>query len=341
MTVKQDINGLIAARIADAWPGTALVGDPVPLTGGFWASMYRLRLSGQPPEIPSEVVFRIAPDAAMGAKECAVQGAVSELGFITPRVRVQDGGDQVLGGTWSVMDFAQGVPPLGNLSGLGALRVAPKLFVALPKQLAASMAALHALDPKSVTVAIDAAAPEVAWTVDELLGRFEARAEALGRDDLVRVVSTLRQHRPARSQEVVCHGDLHPFNLLVDATGAVTVVDWTASILAAPAFDVAYTSMLLANPPLDASGPIGAMVGYAGRRLAKRFVRAYRRASPHHDLTNIEWYCALHGARMLLEVASMTAEDSERAAQHPFNALAPASTAAIFAMTGLTVQSLR
>ena len=134
---------------------------------------------------------------------------------------------------------------------------------------------------------------------------------------------------------MICHGDLHPFNLLVQDNGTVTVIDWTAAVLAEPAFDVAFTSMLLANPPLDASGAIGAIVGFAGRRLANRFIGAYREAAPHHNLANIDWYRALHGTRMLLEVASLQARNADGAAHHPFTALAPAAIAAIAAATGV------
>src|SRR6266849_8514104 len=105
MTVKADILMEIRSRIAEAWPGTTLVEEPTPLTGGFWASMYRLRLEGQPQAVPLDVVYRIAPDAAMGAKELAVQQTVADQGFSTPQIWLTGSADDI-GGTWSVMDFA-------------------------------------------------------------------------------------------------------------------------------------------------------------------------------------------------------------------------------------------
>ena len=164
MINNSDISALIASRIAEAWPGTTLTDDPAPLAGGFWASMYRLRLSGQPHDVPSEVVFRIAPDAAMGAKELAVQQTVADLGFATPHVRLARTADNEIGGSWSVMDFAAGTPPLGNLNGLAALRRAPGLFAHLPVQLATAMAALHALDPEPVSKPLK-------WNPEDI-GRF-------------------------------------------------------------------------------------------------------------------------------------------------------------------------
>ena len=337
MTVKTDIPASIASRIAGAWPGTTLAAAPTPLTGGFWASMHRLRLDGQPDGVPSEVVFRIAPDGNMGAKELAVQRTVAEMGFATPRVRLAGPVDDELGGSWSVMDFAAGVPPLGDLNGIAALRRAPALFNRLPVQLAIAMADIHALDPELTSTAVEETAPAVVWRVDRLLEEYEAGAEVLGRSDLVAAVRLLAQRRPPEGTTVICHGDLHPFNLLVDDAGDVTVIDWTAAIRAEPAYDVAYTSMLLANPPLDAPGPLGAVINWVGGRLARRFVNRYRALAPGHDLGALDWYRALNGTRMLLEVASLEAKHGPGVGGHPYGALIPAATKALTAVTGATI----
>jgi aminoglycoside phosphotransferase (APT) family kinase protein len=337
VTIESNISTLISTRIADAWPGTTLVTEPIPLTGGFWASMYRLRLEGQPGVVPGEVVFRIAPDAAMGAKELAVQQCVAELGFPTPRVRLTRPVDEELGGAWSVMDFAPGTPPLGDLDGIAALRRAPALFARLPGQLAAPMAALHALDPEPIGAAVEAAAPTVAWRVEQLLEHFESAAAVLDRPDLAAAVGALADCRSPEVVTVICHGDLHPFNLLVDADGDVTVVDWTAAIRAEPAYDVAFTSMLLANPPLHAPGPLGAVIRWVGARLARRFVARYQTIAPHVDLGALDWYRALHGTRILIEAAMLDARDEPGAGSHPFGALIPAATSALNAVTRVPI----
>lgn len=336
MTNKSDIPGLIGSRIAAAWPGTTLASEPSPLAGGFWASMYRLHLAGQPQGVPAEVVFRIAPDATMGAKELAVQQTVADLGFATPHVRLSRPADEDLGGSWSVMDFAEGTPPLGNLDGLAALRRAPGLFAHLPVQLAAAMAGIHLLDPEPVSAAVDAAAPTVAWRVEDLFEHFEAAAEVLGRADLAAAVRALARQRPSEGATVICHGDLHPFNLLVADGGHVTVVDWTGAIRAEPVYDVAFTAMLLANPPLDAPGPLGAVIHWVGGRLARRFVARYRTLAPDHDLGALDWYRALHGARMLIEAASIEARNGSDAG-HPFGVLIPVASSALNTLTGVPI----
>jgi aminoglycoside phosphotransferase (APT) family kinase protein len=330
---------VIGLRIALAWPGASLVGEPTPLTGGFWAAMYRLRLEGQPRAVPSDLVFRMAPDTAMGAKEVAVQQSVAELGFPTPSVRLSGRADDDLAGTWSVMDFAAGTPPLGDLNGLNALRRAPRLLTRIPSDLATAMAGLHGLDPDPVSSAVEAAAPGVAWRVGELFEQFETGAEALGRRDLVCAVRALADRQPVAGTTVICHGDLHPFNLLVDERGPVTVIDWTAAIRAAPAYDLAFTALLLANPPLDAPRPLNTVIRSVGARMARAFIARYRALCPHSDLGTLDWYRALHGARILIDAASQEACHGPGVGRHPFASLVPAATAAVNAATGSPIIS--
>jgi aminoglycoside phosphotransferase (APT) family kinase protein len=326
--------GTIEKALHRYWPGTTLAGEPDPLAGGFWAAMYRLELRGQPADVPARVVLRVAPDSAMGAKEVAVQQAVGDQGYSTPRVRLAPRDDRGLGGTWSITDFAPGKPPLEGLDGAAALRRVPSLLVAMPDQLARVMAELHALDPDPATRAVRTTAPSVSWTVDDLLPDFERGALTLSRRDLVDAVRILADRRPTEGDTVVCHGDLHPFNLLVEPTARVTVIDWTGALRAEPAFDVAFTALLLGNPPLEATGLLRRVVEPVGSAIARRFQARYRRANPAARLDDLEWYRALHGVRILIEDASLSARHGEGAGGHPFRSLAPAATSAVNAATG-------
>jgi aminoglycoside phosphotransferase (APT) family kinase protein len=336
VTLNTGILVRLEHHLAEAWPGTTLDADPIPLAGGFWAAMYRVHLRGQPSGVPDEVVVRIAPHDEMGAKELAVQRTVADQGFATPPIRLAGGLDTALGGTWSVMDFAPGTSPIGDLDGLGALRRAPALWRRLPCLLAEAMASLHALDPEPASQAVAAAAPTVAWGVDDLLEHFAAAAEVLGHRDLQRAVAALGDRRPPEGRSVICHGDLHPFNVLVD-DGQTTVIDWTAAVRAEPAYDVAFTSLLLANPPMSAPRPLDAVIGLVGRRLARRFTCDYRRLAPTNDLSPVTWYQALHGTRLLLDSVS----HQPAAAGHPFAALADAAASAVEAATGVRVTAAR
>ncbi len=91
--------------------------------------------------------------------------------------------------------------------------------------------------------------------------------------------------------------------------------------------------MLLANPPLDASGPLRAVIRGVGARLARRFVAHYRAIAPHRDLRALDWYSALHGVRILIEAASLEGRHGPGAGRHPFEALVPAAESAVRAVT--------
>jgi hypothetical protein len=176
----------------------------------------------------------------------------------------------------------------------------------------------------------------VAWGVGDLLEHFAAAAKVLERNDLQCAIAQLAARRPPEGPTVVCHGDLHPFNLLVDGD-RTTVIDWTAAVRAEPAYDVAFTSLLLANPPLPAPRPLDAVIARVGRVLARRFTNDYLHLAPTPDLSPIGWYQGLHGTRLLLDAASNRPTD----AGHPFSALADAAAAALEAATSVHVSSGR
>src|SRR5437667_58412 len=77
-----------------------------------------------------------------------------------------------------------------------------------------------------------------------------ARPEAHDRKDLAGVGRWLAANPPPAASEVICHGDLHPFNLLADPGGAATVLDWSAALLGPRAYDVAFTTVILTDPPV-------------------------------------------------------------------------------------------
>ena len=86
----------------------------------------------------------------------------------------------------------------------------------------------------------------------------------------------------------------------------------------------------------SAPGPLGAVVEWVGGRLSHRFVARYGALAPQVDLGALDWYQALHGARMLIEAASIEARHGPNAG-HPFGALIPAASTAPNAIPGVPV----
>jgi aminoglycoside phosphotransferase (APT) family kinase protein len=325
----------VAAALGASWPSIEIK-DIRPLTGGQWATMAQVRIAGGPggPEGPDEdVVVRVVPDALMGAKEVAVQGAAADAGLRTPRIHLTGDAGGPLGGAWAVMDFAVGRQPLAGLDGGAAIRQLPRLLRQLHRQLADTMTAIHRIDPAPVAARVREAAPGAAVGIDDLWSHLAAAAEPLPHLDAA--LERLRETKPRQNRPVVCHGDLHPFNLLVDDAGSMTVLDWTAAAIAPAAYDVAATWLLLRHPPLVAPAALRPAIEAGARVVARRFVRAYRAANPGADLSALDWYVALHSFRVVLDVTRWRNAGDPRATTHAFARVAPGAGRALHRATGV------
>jgi aminoglycoside phosphotransferase (APT) family kinase protein len=323
----------ILGALRGAWPRVDLAAEPRPLTGGYWATILHLRLTGTPDGVPDDVVLRVVPHPEMGAKEIAVQAALAEAGAPTPTIHLTGPAGGPLGDAWAVMDLARGKPLLTGLDGTAALRNLPRILARLPTQLADTMAAIHHIDPAPVVERVRAVAPTVAFTVDELWPHLLAGAERTGRHDLVDALHTLAERRPTAREAVLCHGDLHPFNLLRDAD-RITVLDWTAALVAPPACDVALSRLLLRYPPLAAPPALHPIIATGARALARRFVRRYHHVNPTADFTSLDWYTALHASRILIDLATWQNTDDPRTKTHPWNLVAPGAANELVRITG-------
>jgi aminoglycoside phosphotransferase (APT) family kinase protein len=324
----------ILAALRDAWPAAELVDVPRRVTGGQWASIHRLRLAGAPEGVPEELVLRVAPHPEMAAKEQAVQAAVAQAGVPTPRIHLTGPAGGPLEGAWAVMDLAPGSPLLGDLDGMAALGRLPQILARLPRCLAAAMAGVHRLDPAPVIRSTRAAAPTAALTVDELWPHLRTAADGADRPDLARAIDRLADGQPSQEAPVICHGDLHPFNLIADGD-RLTILDWTGSLIAPAAYDVAFTRLLLRHPPLEATALLRPALAAGGAVAARRFVRSYLRANPRVDLAHLDWYTALHAARIVTDHAAWARAGDPRADHHPWRLVAPAAAAALGRASGV------
>ena len=306
-------------------PDLALADDPRQLTGGFWAELWRLSLIGND-QLPSDVVLRLAPDATLLRWELAVQVGVAAQGYPTPRIHASATEPTAGERPWYLMDFAAGAPLIAGLSGARALRTLPKLAKSLPDTLAQVAAELHRLDPAPIETAMQAITGH-SIGVDGLLAAYRLRADELGDRPLQRTLARLAADRPHSTVRVVCHGDLHPFNVLTH-DGAWTVLDWTPSQVTHPAYDLAFTHLLLANPPLPAPRAVRPLIQAAGRYLAKRFLATYRTLAPFPiDDDTFEWFRTLQACRIAIDLAGWRADGTFASRTgHPWLTIEPAIT---------------
>jgi aminoglycoside phosphotransferase (APT) family kinase protein len=338
--VDQLTAGLLAVlRARTGIPTLEYAAPPERLAGGFWAELIAFRLTGAPDGLTGDLVARVMPDPTLARKETVIQAEVANQEFPTPTVHLSGGEGDGLGRPFMVMDRVGGAPLLAGLDGVGALPRLPRLLGRISETLAGVMAHLHRLDPAPVRARLEEGGDAIA-SVAALLEKLRDTAELLARGDLVRAAGWLAANPPPPAQEVICHGDLHPFNLLVDPAGRITVLDWSAGLVAPRAYDVAFTSLVLAEPPLAVPRPARVLVRTGGRLLARRFRRRYR----HHsgaaiDVASLRWHQGVVCLRVLVEVAGwVRAGELGAKAGHPWLVCGPAFASRLSALTGVPVR---
>ena len=92
---------------------------------------------------------------------------------------------------------------------------------------------------------------------------------------------------------VVCHGDFHPLNVIVDGEAA-TVIDWTDAGLGDPMGDVARTALLLRVAGVATTAPaLRTALRSTAPALSGMYLRAYRQIAPF-DPTRFRLWTTLH-----------------------------------------------
>lgn len=299
---------------------------PEPIGGGFWAEMYLVELdAAAPTELRGRLVARIMPDPATALREASIQRHLTRWDFPAPTIRCAGQPGLELDRAWTLMDLAPGAPMLDGLSARTAITRARALARRLPEVLAEAAATLHRCPIDGLTDEF----PDQPPTVGGFLKDLARQADALDRPDLVQIAEQLRGRTPA-GHAVICHGDLHPFNLLVDDQ-RWTLIDWSTAVLADPHYDVAFTTLMLSNPPLGGPAPVRAITRAIGRHLADRFLRTYTELTGvGTDTERLDWGRRIHALRALVEIAAWAANDElDERHGHPWLTMRPQLEAAI------------
>jgi aminoglycoside phosphotransferase (APT) family kinase protein len=310
----------------------------VPLTGGFWAELAAFSLVQPPDGWPHDLVARLMPEPNTARKETVIQQAVAAAGFPTPSVRAAGGPDDGLGKAFMIMDRAAGAPLLSGLSAISALGRGRALVGEIPQLLASTMAELHALDPEPVRGELEGSGAAIV-SVDSMLTVMRHRAAEFARPDLAEAAQWLIDHPARPAPDVICHGDLHPINLLSDGS-RVTLLDWSTAVIAPRSYDVACTVLALSQAALEVPDWLRPPVRWIGRRLAGRFLASYeRRAGVVVDKAELAWQQAAMCLRALVEMSGWTyaGQHGGTHGAHPWLASGAAFAARLSAATGVAV----
>jgi aminoglycoside phosphotransferase (APT) family kinase protein len=175
-----------------------------------------------------------------------------------------------------------------------ALLDRPWRLFQLARQLAELQAGLHRC-----------AAPPGLRTVHQRLERAIRRAAGLDephKEAAIRLLNAL----PAGGR--LCHGDLHPDNVLMSARGPV-IVDWADGAIGPPLADVARTAYLLRSSTLPASMPLlrRLFITLIRELVYRTYLRHYASQHPIDRLQLAAWAVPVAAARLSEGIEEETA----------------------------------
>jgi aminoglycoside phosphotransferase (APT) family kinase protein len=100
---------------------------------------------------------------------------------------------------------------------------------------------------------------------------------------------------------VICHGDLHPLNVMMEGGDVTGVLDWANARLDDPAWDVGASIALFSHGPIDLPGPLVRIADVARGWLMRRYLNAYL-AERQLDMDAVRCFEAMRLLGFLIEV---------------------------------------
>lgn len=294
---KVRASALAALRRVSGYREASWEGPWERLRGGSWADTYKVRVGGIP-GLDGPLVLRVLPVGDRWETEFRIHAHAAQTGFRAPRVHFGAPAGEEFPRAWILMDYIDGTQIVSEPTSARFIAALLKRLGDSPALLARAAVAVHRIDPGGIQhqLALPASvAPSLDW--------LYSRATALEDAGLIERAERLLASRPAFRGAVLCHGDLHPLNIIRTAEGD-WLIDWTHATFDDPLYDVAFTHMVFHYVPLPVPRAARPFVALASRGLAARYLAAYEHASGDHvDHDRLRWYERLVALRILVEVA--------------------------------------
>lgn len=267
---------------------------PLRLSGGFDTAIIAFRLIGAPDHLSGHLVLRLMSSETSPqriSREAATHLALIDRQFPVPRVIVAETDPAPLGGPFLIMERL-----VGSNMVQAAMERTGRLshMIAMPRSLAKVQALLHSIPGNALHEAAQKFDLEPDYfTIAAEVDRLTRRAEHARLAGLRAGAAWLARNLPSPAEPtVICHGDFHPLNVVMDGETFSGVVDWAQAIVAEPACDVAATRVVLLLSNLGE--PSWARLPVEGLRKlgASRYTAAYRSARPFID-RNLPYFEAM------------------------------------------------
>ena len=267
--------------------GIVYLEPPTPLGRGMDTRIYSFHLNAEAlgPQWSAPLVLRLytsEDQADKAQKETDVQKFAAKLGYPAVEPLLLDRHAEEFGLPIMVMPRMDGRPMLDLVMS------SPLSVGRLLRQMADLQVALHALPTANCPLERDTPLVE-----RKLL---ELRNDHTGDADQARALEWLEEHKATVKVEevVLCHGDFHPLNILVDESGNATVLDWSDAALGDRHFDVARSALIFWIAPIIAERTLERIALRAARGyLQWQYLRSYRRLYPIDD-RRLGYWKALH-----------------------------------------------
>jgi aminoglycoside phosphotransferase len=288
----------------DGLPTQVFSQPPADLLGGNETTIYAFEF-----DVPADhlfsgpLVIRIFDKAATHPQqylwEAAAHNVLASQGFPVPRI-LRSSVDDGLGGPWLIMDRLPG-EMLGSEAMVmpwGVFRF-PSVMRSLPDSLAELHTRLHALDPgRMKTELADLPIDAEMFTPEGRLQRACMRIPESW-SGARRAADNLLAGMPQTAHEVICHGDLHPLNVMVDAGSITGVLDWGRICFADPEYDLAAAFLLLGASRLNLPRWVIPLVTALKTNMADRFLAQAGRHC-RIDREKFHYYCAQRALEELI-----------------------------------------
>jgi aminoglycoside phosphotransferase (APT) family kinase protein len=227
---------------------------------------------------PDRVVKVIRPGfpEGLGAAEAAAAARVSKTMAAAPRFF---GASRVEGRYALIYERISGTSMLDRLSAR------PWLVVNLARAFAGLHVAMHESDGTGLPTLKDA----YAHAIDQAVTHLGGKATAV----------VMRRLAALPDATAICHGDMHPGNVLLTPNGPV-VIDWLTATSGPPAADIARSLFLLRDAAVPEVAPAveRAAISLVRRVFAARYLTEYRRRGSLDPDVVARWRLPVLAARL-------------------------------------------
>lgn len=294
--IANELNDFLRLKLGDE---VALRGEVTRLTGGYDTDTFAFDISNAPENIPNELVLRLyrgMGDSDRVIQESTVQNAAHHGGHPVPLVPVNSEGHHLINRPFIVMERLRG-------SALGEQLDDPAVLKSLPGTLAGLQADFHSLDSTGLRRRLAESGINVErMSPNNMLGRITQMTELVGSDDLVALNKWLLDRQPAEpTNPAICHGDLHPNNILYENGEVTGLIDWGNVMFTHPEYDVAVTRLIISIGPIEDSTippqELKEMLDWA----VAEYMAAYR---SHRDIDDdlLDYYTTLRAGHAYAKV---------------------------------------